>query len=307
MRHLFIVNPRAGKRGSGKRLRQKLEGLDWAYEVRYTRYEGHARELAEEAVADGRPVRIYACGGDGTLNEVVRAAAGHDHVAVTNVPVGTGNDFLKLFGPENRMRFQDLDALREGPQAAMDLIDCNGRLGIGVACVGVDARIGVDAAAYKRLPLVRGIGAYILSLVVNLLCKGINQPTVVDLGSWHFEGETALICVCNGRYYGGGFMPVGEAMPDDGVLDILVVPKISRLTFLRMVGKYAKGRYRECGGLVRDYHGAGISFSSPEELVAVIDGEEYRARNFVIRLSDRKVNFFYPPDLSYRPGEEGRN
>lgn len=298
MLHLFIVNPQAGRRKYA-RFRQTLDGLSWKYQIQFTRYPGHAREIAAEAIAAGQPIRIYACGGDGTLNEVVRAAAGQDHVAVTNVPLGTGNDFLKIFGPENRLRFQDLDALRKGPQTPFDLIDCNGRLGIGVACVGVDARIGVDAAAYKRLPLVKGIGAYIVSLVVNLLCKGINQPTVVDMGDWHFEGETALICVCNGRYYGGGFMPVGEAMPDDGVLDILVVPKISRLTFLRMVGKYARGRYRECGGLVRAYHGTEISFSSPAELVGVIDGEEYRATRFRIRLSEHRVNFFYPADLSY--------
>ena len=299
MRHLFIVNPQAGKRKYAPQLQQKLDGLDWKHEIRYTQYAGHAREIAEEAVADGRPIRIYACGGDGTLNEVVCAAAGHPHAAVTNVPVGTGNDFLKIFGAGNKLRFQDLDALRQGPQAAFDLIDCNGRLGIGVACVGIDARIGADVEGYKRLPLVSGIGAYILALIVNVLFKGINQPTVVDMGDWHFEGETAVICVCNGRYYGGGFMPVGEAMPDDGVLDILVVPKVSRLTFFQLVGKYAKGRYKECGGLVRDYHGEGLSFSSSRELVAVIDGEEYRARNFVIRLSDKKVNFFYPGDLSY--------
>ena len=69
------------------------------HEVFYTREAGEARKIAERAAAEGAPARLYACGGDGTLNEVVNGAAGHDFLAVTNVPKGTGNDFLKLFGP----------------------------------------------------------------------------------------------------------------------------------------------------------------------------------------------------------------
>ena len=60
-------------------------------------------------------MRIYACGGDGTLNEVVNGAAGFDNAAVTCVPKGTGNDFLKLFGPRFRELFYDLEALAGRP------------------------------------------------------------------------------------------------------------------------------------------------------------------------------------------------
>ena len=57
------------------------------------------------------------------------------------------------------------------------------------------------------------------------------------------EDDFALVSVCNGRYYGGGFMPVAEARMDDGVLNTLVVKKVSRTTFLRFVTPYAKGQY----------------------------------------------------------------
>ena len=53
----------------------------------------------------------------------------------------------------------------------------------------------------------------------------------------------AILCVCNGRYYGGGFMPVGEAMPDDHIFDMLAWSQRSAgLTFFRLVGQYAKGQ-----------------------------------------------------------------
>ena len=77
-------------------------------------------------------MRIYACGGDGTLNEAVNGAAGFANAAVTNVPKGTGNDFLKIFGADCRSRFSDLAALADGPQACFDLMDCNGKLGLDV-------------------------------------------------------------------------------------------------------------------------------------------------------------------------------
>ncbi len=302
MRHLFILNPTAGKKGTCDRLctqiRQTFQDRD--FEIALTTHAGHAQQLSRAAAQSGQPVRIYACGGDGTLNEVVCGAAGYDNAAVTNVPCGTGNDFLRLFGSDYRTSFSDLTALADGPQATFDLIDCNGRLGINTACAGVDARIAADVHKYKRLPLVGGMGAYILSLIVNVLFKGIAQPTEIQVEGQSLSGSTTLICICSGRFYGGGFMPVGDALPDDGILDMLVVPKVSRLTFFRLVGKYAKGQYRELPQLIRHFHTDCIHFTSPDELVTVVDGEVMRSKEFTVRLSEKKIHFFYPSGVSYR-------
>lgn len=301
MKHLFILNPNAGKKGAAQefceQIRRALEGKE--VEIAFTEYAGHAEELSRAAAQSGESVRIYACGGDGTLNEVVCGAAGYGNAAVTNVPRGTGNDFLKIFGKNYQAAFSDLPALAKGPQTAFDLMDCNGKLGLGVICAGVDARIAADVHKYKRLPLVGGIGAYILSLIVNVLFKGIARPATVRVEGETLTGGTTVICVCNGRYYGGGFMPVGDAMPDDGVLDMLVVPRVSRLTFFRLVGAYAKGRYRELPELIRHFHGREIAFSSDEEIVTVVDGEVMRDTAFRVCLSEKKVNFFYPAYVDY--------
>lgn len=301
MKHLFLINPAAGRKDSTERLLERIKALDLNSELFLTARPGDALAYTQKAVSRGEPLRLYACGGDGTLNEVVCGAAGHDHVAVTNVPKGTGNDFLRIFGPGWREGFSDLEALAVGPQAALDLMDCNGKLGIGVTCAGVDARIADDVHKYKHLPLVEGTGAYILSLVANVLFKGITRPCTVDMGDFHYKGDAAILCACNGRYYGGGFMPVGDAMPDDGVLDFLMVPKVSRFTFFRLVGQYAKGKYRDYPQLIRHYHGTQVTFSSDQELVAVVDGETVKANSFTIKLSDKKINFFYPAYLNYQP------
>lgn len=304
MKHLFLINPNAGKQGSTDALTGHIrrlfdqEGLD--YEIRLTQGPGDAETLARAAAETGAEVRIYACGGDGTLNEVVNGVAGFANAAVTNVPKGTANDFLKIFGPNYRRGFCDLLALARGPQAAFDLMNCNGRLGLGIVCAGVDARVAADVDRYKGLPLVHGKGAYVMALVENVLLKGIARHTVVDMGGQHMDEEIAIICICNGRYYGGGFMPVGDAQPDDGVLDMLVVPKIGRITFARLVGAYAQGKYRDYPELIRAFHGQSIAFSAPEEITAVVDGEVMRDNSFQVFLDPRRLNFFYPEYLDYR-------
>ena len=301
MRHVFIINPKAGKKKGSELLEENIRKLDVPYEIIYTKQAGDACRIAREASEGGDEVRIYACGGDGTLNEVVNGAAGHDSAAVTNVPIGTGNDFLKLFGKENKARFTDLKALSEGPQAAMDLIDCNGHLGLNTVCAGLDARIAADKDKYNGLPLVSGIGAYAISAVANALFKSISQPMTVDMGDFHYEGKGTIICVCSGRYYGGGFMPIGDNMPDDGLLETLVVRKVSRLTFFRLIGEYGKGRYAKYPDLIQYDQGDGVTVRSPQELVAAVDGEILRSHELNIRLSDKKMNFFYPAGLNYEP------
>ena len=302
IRHIFIINPAAGKPETTHRLEEQLSRLSVPHEVFYTREAGEAQKIAERAAAEGVPARLYACGGDGTLNEVVNGAAGHDFLAVTNVPKGTGNDFLKLFGPDYRALFSDLEALAAGPQTPFDLMDCNGKLGLDVVCAGVDARIAAGVHRYSKLKGVSGRWAYLLSLAEQIFLRGICRPMTVEMGGRRWENEpTAILCICNGRHYGGGFMPVGEAMPDDGVLDMLRVGQASLFTFLRLVGKYAKGRYRDYPQIIDAVHSREVSFSAREPITAVVDGEVLTDTAFTVCLSEKKVNFFYPAGVSYAP------
>jgi diacylglycerol kinase family enzyme len=162
---------------------------------------------------------------------------------------------------------------------------------------------------YRDIPLVTGAGAYLLSLADNVLIRGICRPMRVQMGELDVSGETAIICVCNGRHYGGGFMPVADAMPDDGILDMLMVPEVNRRTFLRLAGKYGQGKYKDYPDLIKPYHGQSITYETLDgtDVVTVVDGEVMRAPKFTVKLADKKVNFFYPTGASYQPeGTEGR-
>ena len=99
MKHLFIINPAAGSRDRTAdytvEIQRLCKGLD--YEIAVSQAPGECRRLARAAAQTGEKVRIYACGGDGTLNEIVSGAAGFPNAAVTAFSGGSGNDFVRLF------------------------------------------------------------------------------------------------------------------------------------------------------------------------------------------------------------------
>ena len=211
MKHVFIINPTAGKKNCTAELIEMAKGLASRHgldvECILTTRSGHATETARALARSGQEVRVYACGGDGTINEVANGVAGFDNAAMTCIPVGTGNDFLKNFGDKAAL-FADAENLWNGPVFPLDAIDCNGRLAMTVACSGFDAQVAEDVHTYGTLPLLGGQGSYILSLGVNFLLRSLGHKWTITLDGEEMPGEYALAAVCNGRYYGGGFRPV---------------------------------------------------------------------------------------------------
>ncbi|MBR5491262.1 MAG: BmrU protein, partial [Oscillospiraceae bacterium] len=245
MKHLFIVNPAAGRKDStdlvSAKVAQFFSGKEGDFEIYATKAPMDAvKKITYEAQLCDE-LRVYACGGDGTLNECVCGCVGQDNVAVTHFPTGTGNDFIKTFG-EKKELFFDLGELIDGNVRPMDVIDCNGRHSVNICSVGIDARIGGDVHKYSKIPLIGGATGYVTSTAVNFL-KGITDNLRVVCNGKLYYGEMNLICACNGTHYGGGFNPVPEARPDDGLIDFLIVKGANRATFLRLVGKFAKGEY----------------------------------------------------------------
>jgi YegS/Rv2252/BmrU family lipid kinase len=300
MIHLFIINPAAGSRDRTEQYRESIEricgekGLDCRIAV--SEAPGDCRRLAREAALSGKPYRLYACGGDGTLNEVASGAAGFDNVAVTVFSGGSGNDFVKLFS--DRDAFRDLDRLLDAETATFDLIDCNGYPAVNICCVGLDSRIGAEMARFKRLPGVSGSMAYILSTVVNLF-KGISEHYIVEVDGERIDGEMTFVCVANARYYGGGFYAVPDAQPDAGLLDILIVKKLHLWQIPNALAKYKAGRYKELGHVARHIRTDRITIRCDRDSPINLDGEIRTARNVQMKIADKKIRFFYPKGLHY--------
>ena len=304
MKHLFIINPAAGSYNRTDEYSEVIHKVCRArklsYEVRVSTAPGECTRIAREAAETGEELRIYACGGDGTLNEVVAGAAGFENAAVTVYSGGSGNDFVKIF--DEPKAFFDLNRLMDADEVAFDLIRCNEDIALNICSVGLDARIGTDVSRYKRLPLLHGFRAYAASTVVNV-AKGIAEHYSVEVDGDVVDGEFTFICVCNGRFYGGGFNPVPEADPTDGKLDILLVKKVSRTQVPFIIGKYKDGRYRELSEYARYIKSDSIRIICDKPTPINLDGEMRMAKTVQMKVAEEKIRFFYPKGLSWQAKE----
>ena len=299
MKHLFIINPAAGSRDRTEEYRKKIEAVCGSldYRIEVSQAPGQCRDLAKAAAQTGEEYRIYACGGDGTLNEVASGAAGYENVAVTAFAGGSGNDFIRMFDrPEV---FSDLRQLLDAKEDTFDLIRCNDDYSLNICSVGLDARIGTDVSRYKRLPLLHGFRAYAASTVVNVI-KGISEHYVIEVNGQVIDGDKTMICACNGRFYGGGFNPVPDADPSDGLMDVLVVEKVSRLQVPGVVGKYKAGRYKELPHLVRHYRTDRLKVVCDKPTPVNLDGELRTYQEVEFSIAPEKIRFFYPKTLTWQ-------
>lgn len=298
MRHVFIINPRAGKRDQTARIYEMADRLREAHGLEcacmLTDRPGGAADMARRLAETGEDLRIYACGGDGTVSEAANGLAGFSNAALTCIPAGTGNDFLKNFGPDME-KFLDAENLWDGPVFPLDLIDCGGRYCLTIACSGIDAQVAESVHLYSSSPFLSGRGSYLASVAANFLLRDIGHRWTVTLDGEVTEGEFALVSVCNGRHYGGGSTPIPEARMDDGVLNTILVKRVSKAAFARLFGAYSAGNYRRFPQMARAVTAGEVRIqSAEEEIVTCLDGECFRSHEVVLRLADKRLNFFGP-------------
>ena len=184
----------------------------------------------------------------------------------------------------------------DAEEVTFDMIRCNETKALNICSVGLDARIGTDVQAYKRLPLLHGFRAYVASTVINLF-KRISEHYVVHINGEVIDGKKTFVCCCNGRFYGGGFNPVPEADPTDGLMDVLLVDKVNLFQVPGIIGKYKNGRYKELPKLVRHMMTDKVQIVCDKPSPISLDGELRQAKVINMEIAKEKVHFFYPKGL----------
>ena len=132
------------------------------------------------------------------------------------------------------------------------------------------------------------------------ICKGIAEPYRVEIEGETIDAEQTFICVCNGRFYGGGFNPVPDADPTDGMLDVLLVRKVERAEIPGVIGKYKNGQYKELPDLVRYIKTDRVLVHCDKPAAVNLDGETRMAKTVEMKIADHKIRFFYPKGLSWQ-------
>lgn len=242
MKYVFFINPAAGKGKGPEILVPAIKNYfkdNKNYEIVITSAPGDAKAQAEEIAKRGEELTFFACGGDGTFYEVLNGACKYENVNFGVIPCGSGNDFLKFFGPNEK--FLDVAAQIEGKALPMDAIKTDEGYCMNLCNLGMDAVVADNMRYYKHLPFVSGSLAYKLAIVKVFLGK-LGQKAKIWVDGKLLGTYDCLFAVCaNGPVYGGGYKSAPNASPMDGKLNWLIVEKISKLKILKFIKMYEKG------------------------------------------------------------------
>lgn len=173
------------------------------------------------------------------------------------------------------------------------MIECSGRYSLNICSVGLDARIAADVSKIKKLPFISGSGAYILSTIINLF-KRISEKYKIKVNNQVYDGCYVIVVAANGTHYGGGFNPIPEASPKDGILDFLLVKKLPRFVIAKVINKYKQGRYREIMKYFTRISGKSLELFADKPVVVNVDGEIIREKDIRISLSEKRIPFCLP-------------
>jgi YegS/Rv2252/BmrU family lipid kinase len=279
---LLIANPRSGK-GKGKNdcrsVQSMLSQKGIETDIAFSEYAGHTPLLAIQAIENGYR-KLISMGGDGTLNEVVNGIFSQHKISpkeitLAAIPVGTGNDWCKTY--KIKPTYTDaVNTIAAGKSIQHD---------IGVAEFGNTKKryfINIAGTAYdgfvtKKTNELKEKGGggklfYLLSILYYLF-QYKNTQVGYKIDDKEFSAEeifTFSVCIC--RFNGDGMMQSPTALPDDGLLNITIIKKISKLKSILSLPRMKSGTFVNMKE-VETYTGKNIEVTSSPQVLVETDGE----------------------------------
>lgn len=318
MKHIFFINPAAGQGKDTEALRREIlkECKERNIEpvIHRTESVGDAERTARRFAAEmsgitGEEARFYACGGDGTLNEVINGAAGYENIAVGAIPTGTGNDTIRNFHPSEKV-FRSIGAQLDGQPVDIDLLRCRGVIGgeeVDRYCVnminnGFDCNVVARTDVLKQRPFLAGSAAYMLAVFENFVLKKGITLTVVGDGETIIDGEVLFCAVCNGSYCGGGIYTAPQAVMSDGYLDLNIIHShVTRRRFLKIFPDFSKGKHLERDDVddlltLKKCKTVELRPKGSNTFLTCIDGEVTETEGFSVELCPKALQFIVPKE-----------
>lgn len=251
MKHIFILNPYAGKTMFAENLREKLakiNGLD--YFVFITRYAGYETELVKKICHyfGGEKLRFYCCGGSGTMRNILNGFEDLSEAEVAFYPCGLTNDFIRCFG-EKRKRFYRIEELINGDVISVDYIRTKEGVALNTLSVGMDSNYAAMMEHYRMASIFGKKLPYILALLyVTLLPK--SQEYEIHIDGKKLEGQFTEILFGNGCVLGGNIQFIQQADITDGKASYVIVKKKGLLPLVASLARKdypGIQKYAECG------------------------------------------------------------
>lgn len=300
MKHIFVINPNAGKKDRFEEISSLLKKYDGIidYETYKTTCKGDGREFVKNYLLTHpkeETYRFYAIGGDGSLHDVVNGAYEFPNAEVACYPSGSGNDFIKNF--DDHEGFRNLDSLINGHVKKVDLLKANNKVSINIFNYGFDGEVTFKMHRIKKWPLMSGKGAYNVAAFASLLLNMSTKMKITLDEEVIFDDKGLLIAVANGHTYGGGYKCAPESKVDDGLIDVCLIKKISRFKAPSLMSVYKKGEHvsnKKLEGKVIYKKCKHVTIESPNPVAYAIDGEVFRENYIDITILPLALNFVLP-------------
>ena len=232
---LFFINPISGT-GSKLRLERKIikKCLEYniGFELLSTSQEGEYSFLREKVKTDNI-TDIVICGGDGTLGPVISSLL-NIKVNIGIIPMGSGNG-LAFTAKIPRSVDKALEIIFAGQTSCVDAFLINGRLSCMLCGIGLDAKVAYDFSLQKK----RGLSTYIKQTFKNFFSAS-PYHFEIKIQNMQLEVDAFFICIANSNQFGNNFTIAPEASLDDGLLDIIIVKKMSKPRIVWSVFKQMK-------------------------------------------------------------------
>lgn len=308
MKHVFIINPAAGKENAYAAIEEALSNLETP--VDYTLYQTQApgdatAYIREYCKTHSEPVRFYACGGDGTLNETVNGVVGFPHASLGCYPCGSGNDFVKYYG--GKRHFLNIKELVEASEEYIDLMRVGNRYAINATHFGFDSCVAKTMMNVRRKKLIGGKNAYTTGVVVGLFKAMKNACKVyVDGELLNPKGNILLCTIANGQYVGGSFRCAPRSLNNDGLLEVCLVHPISHFKFLSLMGDYKEGTHLDdpkFAPILEYCRAESVTVEAPEGFVYSFDGELITQKRFTVEAVRHAIRFAVPKSARPLIGE----
>lgn len=303
---VVVVNPNSRNGATGRRWRQierRVRERLGEIQVESTRGPRDAERIAREAAAGGAQ-RIVVAGGDGTASEVVAglldASLGMSAV-LAFLPLGTGGDWRRTLGTPRSLS-RALDGIVSGGIRRIDAGRITFRAPDGeerrtyfvnVASAGLSGF--VDKLVNEAPKTLGGTASFLIGTLRGLArFREVGCRVTVD-GEIVHDGPIVLVTAANGRYFGGGMQVAPRARPDDGRLDAVVVPGVSRFKLLAALPDLYRGRHLERPEITFRT-GQRIEVDGHEELYLDVDGECVPARRACFEVVPGALRVIAPAD-----------
>ncbi len=318
MRTFFVINPKAG---TGKRIEELINSIkETAHKLKadvkiyITKSVGDAEKFVRAQCRELGPARFIACGGDGTLGEVLNGAIETDGAEVGIMPFGTGNDFCRNF--DGDADFFDVQYQLEGECVKCDAIRFRNQLDVETQTrycanmfnIGFDCNVADMTSRMKKKPFLSGSMAYFLSIFATLVKKNGAKLKIELDGKNRYSGELLLTSIANGRFCGGGIKSNPRASVHDGLLDINIIKNISRTNFLTKLPFYMKGTHIRLHGIEKVIANHKCKKATIEPLDGkmrlCVDGEIIDAKKTEFEIVQNAFSFVLPRKCRNVPAKE---